>query len=87
MTTRIFKINENAEIVCDSVNTRNGFRHDARLFINGYEDEKAKCCYYNRTWERFKFESVILILLDKTKKLSEAEKTEFKEKMKNTRSW
>jgi hypothetical protein len=32
---RIFKINERAEIVCDWVNTRYGFRHDARLFIDG----------------------------------------------------
>ena len=76
--SRIFKVNENIEIVCDSVGTRYGFRHDARLFINGYEKEKAKCCYYNRTWERFTFESVVLKLIEQTDLLTEAEKEQFK---------
>jgi hypothetical protein len=76
--SRIFKVNENIEIVCDSVGTRYGFRHDARLFVNGYEKEKAKCCYYNRTWERFTFESVVLKLIEQTDYLTEAEKEQFK---------
>jgi len=76
--SRIFKVNENIEIVCDSVGTRYGFRHDARLFVNGYEKEKAKCCYYNRTWERFAFESVVLKLLEQTELLTESEKEQFK---------
>ena len=76
--SRIFKVNENIEIVCDWVNTRYGFRHDARLFVNGYEKEKAKCCYYNRTWERFEFETAILKLLEQTDYLTETEKEQFK---------
>lgn len=76
--SRIFKVNENTEIVCDAVGTRYGFRHDARLFVNGYEREKAKVCYYNRTWERFEFESVVRKLIDQTDCLTEAEKEQFK---------
>jgi hypothetical protein len=75
---RIFKINEKIEIVCDSVGTRYGFRHDARLFVNGNETEKAKICYYNRTWESFEFQTVVLKLLEKTNRLTEIEKTNFK---------
>lgn len=75
---RIFKVNENIEIVCDSVGTRYGFRHEARLFVNGYEKDKAKVCYYNRTWEAFEFDTVISKLLEKTDLLTEAEKEQFK---------
>lgn len=76
--SRIFKVNEKVEILCNCVSTRYGFRHDATLFVNGYEEVKAKCCYYNRTWERFPFETVILMILDKTTALTDAEKEEFK---------
>ena len=76
---RIFKVNETTEILCESAGTRYGFRHDARLFIDGNETaDKAKCCYYNRTWERFPFETVILLLLEKTKRLTEAQKEQFR---------
>ena len=76
---RIFKLNEKVEIVCDWVNTRYGFRHDARLFVNGQEyGKKAKVCYYNRTWEKFEFESVIHKLIEQTDALTEAEKEQFK---------
>jgi hypothetical protein len=75
---RIFKVNDNIEIVCDWVNTRYGFRHDARLFVNGNETDKAKACYHNRTWERFEFETVVLLLLEKTDRLTEAEKEQFR---------
>jgi hypothetical protein len=40
--------------------------------------EKAKCCYYNRTWERFEFETVISKLLDKTDRLTARQKAKFK---------
>jgi hypothetical protein len=79
MTDRnIFKVNEHKEIVCEWVNTRYGFRHDARLFIDGKEvGKKAKVCYYNRTWERFEYQTVLRILLEKTEYLTEEEKNEF----------
>jgi len=76
--SRIFKVNKNVEIVCDSVGTRYGFRHDAKLFVNGYETEKAKVCYYNRTWEALPFQTVIYKLLEKTTHLTEKQKAKFK---------
>jgi len=71
---RIFEINENVKIVCESQSTRTGFRHIAVLFINGREVERQKCCYINRTWESYEFESVI-------KKLSNFEYLEIKNKL------
>jgi len=76
---KIFKINEKMSIVCDWIDTRYGFKHEARLFVNGYEAEKAKCCYHNRTWERFEYETVVLKLINQTDRLTEEEKTRFKE--------
>lgn len=80
--TQTFKLNEKAEIVCESVGTRYGFRHDAYLMINGVQyGNKAKCCYYNRTWEKFAFESVIHVLLEKTDAFTDAEKAQFKKEI------
>ena len=71
---RIFKITENIEIVCESEKTRSGFRHLATLVITGAEQEKAKVCYQNRTWERYEFETVMQKLVNSSKVLSEPEK-------------
>ena len=71
---RSFKITENIEIVCRSERTRNGFRHLASLLIDSIEIDKAKCCYLNRTWEAYEFQSVMLELVNKTKALNETEK-------------
>lgn len=75
---RIFKVCERADIICESVDTRYGFKHVAKLFINGYEKDKAKVCYYNRTWEAYEFDTVIKMLLEKTDLLTDAEKTAFR---------
>jgi hypothetical protein len=76
--SRIFKVKDGVDIVCDWVNTRYGFRHDARLFVNGREyGTKSKACYYNRTWERFEFETVVLNLIQNTDYLTSEEKSEF----------
>ena len=78
---KIFKVNDKVSIVCESQNTRYGFRHLAHLIKNNNEVDKAKMCYYNRTWERFEFESVILELIHKTDQLTEEEKTKFKQEI------
>ena len=75
---RIFKLNEKISIVCESEGTRYGFRHLANLFVGENDVDKAKCCYYNRTWERFQFESVVLSLVSKTTRLTDQEKAEFR---------
>lgn len=73
-----FKISDRIEIVCESQKTRYGFRHLATLFIDGNEREKSKCCYYNRTWESYEFQSVLFNVVDKAFKnkiLNEQEKS------------
>ena len=65
---RTFKITEHIEIVCESQKTRNGFRHIATLLRDGYEQEKGKCCYLNRTWERYEFQSVLNEVVNKAVK-------------------
>ncbi len=74
---KTFRVNDEIEVVCESQNTRYGFRHLATLLRNGQERETAKRCYYNRTWERYEFESVLETLLEKTKTLSTDEKALF----------
>lgn len=73
-----FNVNKNMEILCESKNTRNGFKHEAIFMVNGQEQEKVKINYLNRTWESFRFESVINKLLDKTEMLSDSKKAEFR---------
>lgn len=74
---KIFKINGELTAICETQDTNYGFRHLATLHKNGYEIAKAKCCYYNRTWESYKYQSVLKGLLDKTDLLTEKEKDEF----------
>jgi len=74
---KTFKINEFTEITCNCVNTRYGFRHDAKLYVNNELHTKTKACNYNRTWESFEYESVISDLLNKAKIMSNEEESEF----------
>jgi len=77
---KTFKINDEAEIVCEWKKTRTAFKHEATLIVNGYEHDKTKICYLNRTWESYEFESVIHKLLDKTGYLNEEDKKAFLDK-------
>lgn len=61
---RIFHLSDEYNVVCNSEGTRYGFRHIAVLHRNGYEIARAKACYYNRTWESFEFETVILKVIE-----------------------
>lgn len=56
---KTFTLSKDFTIVCESQKTRYGFRHLATLCRDGLSTAKAKCCYYNRTWECFEFESVL----------------------------
>lgn len=60
------QISEKYKVVCEHINTRYGFKHEAKLFVNGFFEKKVKICYYNRTWEKYEFDSVLLELADKT---------------------
>jgi len=61
---KIFTINKEYSIVCDTKSTRSGFKHVAILCRNGYEIGSAKVCYLNRTWERFTYETVLRRIID-----------------------
>jgi len=75
---QIFKLSERFSIVCRSEGTRYGFRHLAELMSNGYSTGKtAKCCYYNRTWERYPFQTVLYLLIEKV--FNEEEIKKYKE--------
>lgn len=56
---------------CYTQNTSYGFRHIATLGYNDTtncsyikKDILAKCCYYNRTWECFRYETVLRKAID-----------------------
>jgi hypothetical protein len=69
---KIFNLDTEYTVVCDTQDTRSGFKHVATLCRNGYEVCKTKICYYNRTWERFTYESVLQHLI--TSKFTGVEK-------------
>ena len=62
---KLFKLSEVYNVVCNWKRTSYGFKHEAVLLRNGNEAGKAKCSYYNRTWERYEFESVLVELVNK----------------------
>ena len=78
---RIFNLSKEYNVVCNWQNTRYGFRHLATLHKNGFEVAKAKACYYNRTWERFEYESVLNKIIDDN--FAGNEKTKFLDIIKN----
>ena len=47
------------EFVNSSRNTRNGFAHDTRVFVDNYELGRASCHYINRTWEYYRYQTVM----------------------------
>lgn len=76
---KTFVINKSKDIViiCDTMRTRNGFKHEARLLKCGFEVDSVKINYLNRTWESFEYESVINKLLDQTQAVGEAKRKSF----------
>lgn len=73
-----FKINERITIACEWKKTRNGFKHEAVLLVDGSEQERVKCCYLNRTWEQYTYQSVIHKLLGKSRLLTADDKAKIK---------
>ena len=60
---KIFKLDERFSVICDWKRTRNGFKHEATLCSNGSAVVTVKCCYLNRTWEAYEYESVLRKLI------------------------
>lgn len=50
---------------CYTTDTRSGFCHTAHLMGWKYDITDTKVSYYNRTWERFEYESVLKRAIDK----------------------
>lgn len=50
---------------CYTTDTRCGFCHTAHLMGWEYEQTDTKASYYNRTWERFEYESVLKRAIEK----------------------
>ena len=70
-TTNINGNLTNYKIVCSYKSNRAGFKHIADLFISCYELAETSIQYYNRTWESYTYQTVILqainIALEDTK--------------------
>ena len=47
------------EFICSARNTRNGFAHDAEVFIGNCCMSKASAYYLNRTWEYFRYQTAM----------------------------
>lgn len=48
------------KLVCDTYSTSRAWGHTAVLFEHNNEIHKAKVRYINRTWESFRYQSVML---------------------------
>ena len=60
------KVNgEEIEFRCYTTNTRCGFCHTAHYIGWDYDLTDTKVSYYNRTWERFRYESVLKRAIEK----------------------
>ena len=55
----VFNLDSSHIVVCETKNTRNGFKHVATLCRDGYNIATAKANYFNRTWESFTYETVL----------------------------
>lgn len=67
-------VNGNKYVInCYGQDTNYGFRHVA--FLDNpdkyYETQLAKACYYNRTWERFTYETVLKKAIEKLPKVDQ----------------
>jgi len=73
MELKKFKINNHEiEFVCESRYTRSGFAHDCTLFVDGRYTTKCTAHYLNRTWERYRYQSVMLGAVNTTIKSIES---------------
>lgn len=75
-----FRIDDKMEIIAEADKTRNGFKHTATLLVDGRPVDKATAHYLNRTWESYKYQSVIDDLIDKTSYIPKDNKEILKQK-------
>ena len=80
---KTFEITKELKVKCWTENTSYGFRHLAELERDYYTVDKAKSCYYNRTWESYDYESVLKKLKENTTELNQEELKEFEAMIKD----
>jgi hypothetical protein len=72
---------EGARIDCEFWESRQNWGHKATLYIDGVKTGPTKyTTYYNRTWERFTYDTIAEMLIEKTKDLTADQKKAFIEK-------
>lgn len=60
-------------------NCPSGFVHETELYIDGWQASAARCYYINRTWERYRYQSVMLEAVNSLQRQqTEREKKAFK---------
>lgn len=67
---QIIKITDKLEITAEIWSNSRSWGHEVKAIWNGNEVSKNRVRYYNRTWERYTFETAWLGLLDKLDKES-----------------
>ena len=61
------KISDSLQAKCKSQGNNKGFVHIAELLRDNQRIARVVLQYYNRTWERYTFESALSSLLNKAK--------------------
>jgi len=72
-----FKIGRDISVTAWTYETRYSWGHKADLYIDNRLVESKKITYYNRTWERFTYESILECLAG-SKSLTEKQSKKFK---------
>lgn len=53
--------------VCESADTRHGFKHVVHMFVDNFEEECNTAYYLNRTWESYRYQTAMLGCVSKAK--------------------
>ena len=57
-----------------------GFVHETEMYVDGWQTSAARCYYINRTWERYRYQSVMLEAVNSLQQQqTEREKRAFKQ--------
>lgn len=71
---RKFEVNKRIKAVCESKSTKRGFKHEAKLYVDGNHVDTKSVHYLNRSWESYEFQDALLNLFSKTKALNPDER-------------
>jgi len=81
---KVFGLSGDIRARCWWEKTRYGFRHLAVLTVNWQAESRAKVCYQNRTWETYRYESVLKKLVENSG-LSDYDKKSCMDKVNETK--